>query len=214
MAGPRAVDAEVVRRVHEARAEVVLPDAVDHHARGQRIVGIGEPRARSVRGFARVGGQFRDLRRRSRCRAAAGRPRAPSCPCSPRFRTWIGVRSAATLRTVLRAGSGGGKLSSSSFSFDSACSRASPVSPVHRLLKLLDLGLDRVGLRLPRGLFGGARPDDVVFVRRGEERLQAVVVVLRDRVELVVVAAGAADRQAEERRRRSRRSSRSALRCG
>ena len=37
-----------------------------------------------------------------------------------------------------------------------------------------------------------------MFLRGGEKRLQAVVIVLRDRVELVIVAAGAAHRQAEE----------------
>ena len=41
---------------------------------------------------------------------------------------------------------------------------------------------------------------DVLGLRAGEERLEAVVVALRDRVELVVVAAGAADRQAEDGR--------------
>ena len=99
---------------------------------------------------------------------------------------------------MLIVGSGGGRLASSPLNFSSA-SRSRPAGqPDHRLPELLDLGLDRVGLRLPGGLFAGARQHDVVFLRRGQERLEAVVVFLRDRVELVIVAAGTADRQAEE----------------
>ena len=35
--------AEIVGRSDDALAEMMLPDAVDHHARGQRVVGAGEP---------------------------------------------------------------------------------------------------------------------------------------------------------------------------
>src|SRR6266542_1336360 len=35
--------AEVVRGWHNALAEVILPDAIDHHARRERICGIGDP---------------------------------------------------------------------------------------------------------------------------------------------------------------------------
>ena len=37
-----AEQAEVARRADEAEAEMVLPDAVDHDARGQRIVLVGD----------------------------------------------------------------------------------------------------------------------------------------------------------------------------
>ena len=40
--------------------------------------------------------------------------------------------------------------------------------------------------------------DHVVFVRRGKEGLQSVVVVLRNWIELVVVAASATDREAKK----------------
>lgn len=38
-----AARAEVVRRRDEAAAEVVLPKAIHHHARGERVRGIGNP---------------------------------------------------------------------------------------------------------------------------------------------------------------------------
>ena len=51
----------------------------------------------------------------------------------------------------------------------------------------------------PRGLSGSAIVGPVGAVHAGEDRLQAVVILLRDRVELVVVAAGAMRRHADER---------------
>ncbi len=47
-------------------------------------------------------------------------------------------------------------------------------------------------------LAGRGQRQVVARQQRGEERLQAVVVLLQDRIELVVVAAGAAHAQAEE----------------
>ena len=67
------------------------------------------------------------------------------------------------------------------------CRVASSQGPLPRLerpAKAVDLGV---------GIVGPLGPVDA-----GEDRLQAVVVLLRDRVELVVVAAGAVDRQAGE----------------
>src|SRR2546422_7462649 len=43
MRGTRAVGAEIARGVHQSVPEMVLPDAIDHHARGERIGGIGDP---------------------------------------------------------------------------------------------------------------------------------------------------------------------------
>src|SRR6185369_11933015 len=40
---PSAVEAEVVGCVDEAHAEVVMPEAVDYNARGERVVSIGNP---------------------------------------------------------------------------------------------------------------------------------------------------------------------------
>ena len=42
MRGPFAELAEVARRAHDAVAEMMLPDAVHHHARGERIVRVGD----------------------------------------------------------------------------------------------------------------------------------------------------------------------------
>src|SRR5690242_8784813 len=38
-----AVDAEIAGRAHDAFAEMVLPEAIHHHASGQRIRGGGNP---------------------------------------------------------------------------------------------------------------------------------------------------------------------------
>ena len=38
-----AADSEIVRRLHQAASEVVLPDPIDHHARGQRVVSASQP---------------------------------------------------------------------------------------------------------------------------------------------------------------------------
>src|SRR5262245_21443518 len=35
--------AEIVRRLHDPFAEMILPDAVDHDASGQRIIRVGDP---------------------------------------------------------------------------------------------------------------------------------------------------------------------------
>src|SRR5688500_3094525 len=49
MRGPLAVDAEIARRVDDAGTEVAFPDAIDDHARGDRVrrdrVGEPEPSA-------------------------------------------------------------------------------------------------------------------------------------------------------------------------
>ena len=42
MAGPVAHLAEVAGRAHDARAEMIEPDAIHHHARGQRIGRAGD----------------------------------------------------------------------------------------------------------------------------------------------------------------------------
>ena len=58
VARPVSVRAEVVRRLDDAAAEVVLPDAVDHDARRQRMVGPGSHCASRVRGSVHVGRQL------------------------------------------------------------------------------------------------------------------------------------------------------------
>src|SRR5205085_11337077 len=57
--------AEVARGADEALAEVVLPDAVDHHARRQRVVGAGDglrqlQPAAALREWPGVGAQDRE----------------------------------------------------------------------------------------------------------------------------------------------------------
>ena len=52
MAGRLALGAEVLRSLDQAGAEVVLPVAIDGHARRQRVRGIDQPlrEAQPVRG--------------------------------------------------------------------------------------------------------------------------------------------------------------------
>src|SRR5262249_576635 len=66
------------------------------------------------------------------------------------------------------------------------------------LLEPLDLVLDPVHPCFPCCVRFRIDQDVVVLLRRGEESLELVVVLLQDGVELVVVAARAADRQTQE----------------
>ena len=43
-----AARAEVVRRLHQSLAEMILPDAIDHDASGERILLVGDPRGQQV----------------------------------------------------------------------------------------------------------------------------------------------------------------------
>src|SRR5687767_7122083 len=43
MSGPLAVFAKVARRGNDSTPEMVLPEAVHHHARGQRVFWIDDP---------------------------------------------------------------------------------------------------------------------------------------------------------------------------
>ncbi len=47
MAGPRALRAEIVLRLHQSDSEMVLPQAVDQYPAGQRVLAVGQP-ARQV----------------------------------------------------------------------------------------------------------------------------------------------------------------------
>ena len=62
-----------------------------------------------------------------------------------------------------------------------------------------DLRLDGVGFRLHAGLLVGRSQVAVLVLRGGKERLRAIIIGRRDRVELMVVTAGAADGQTQER---------------
>ena len=68
-----AAMAEIAGRRHQALPEVILPDAVDHHARGQRIVFAGDP----------VRQALCDCPWRWRRRAAQGREPPPSAERNP-----------------------------------------------------------------------------------------------------------------------------------
>ena len=55
VAGPFAQDAEVAGGGDQPPAEVVLPDPVDHHARGQRVVGTRDRAGQLEPAAARAG---------------------------------------------------------------------------------------------------------------------------------------------------------------
>src|SRR5262249_20103536 len=83
---------------------------------------------------------------------------------------------------------------------------ASPEALPHGPLQQLELAADVRGYPLPSDLLvteplplGGARRDDVIPWYDGcEERLEPVVVLSKDRVELVIMTSGAAEAQAKE----------------
>ena len=57
--GPGAVEAEVARRIHEAGPEVVMPEAVDDDAGGQRMLLRPDPAGEgfAALGLGRIGGE-------------------------------------------------------------------------------------------------------------------------------------------------------------
>ena len=61
-----ALDAEVLGRLDQARAEMVLPDPVDGHAGRQRVVGTSQPARQAEAVARRAGGQRRQARRDAR----------------------------------------------------------------------------------------------------------------------------------------------------
>ena len=92
MAGTVALGAEVVDRLHQPRAEVVLPEPVDDHPGRQRM-----RRARRASGPAGCGDRPRRRAARAGRRATStlggrGPTGSPLFSQTPRFRTWIGVR--------------------------------------------------------------------------------------------------------------------------
>ena len=208
MRGAGAHAAEIVRRVDDAAAEVILPDAIHHHARGERIVGIGDPLGQFGARSSAVAGSSASLRG---SRTPSGR-----MPTRSPLAGILAARQRCDRRALLRLvrsrcgceGSGAGILSCSS----SIC--------LGRLLPLVE----RLGVFFPAQLrtsaartfaisswtgaafsFQAACSSGValatsLLVGRAKEGLQAVVVALADRIELVIVAARAADRDAEEGR--------------
>ena len=77
--------AEVVDRADQAGAEQMMPDAVDHHPRRQRIVGAGDPLGQFQPAAARRG--ERVARRRQHFEIASRRRRRPAAVQSPRTKT-------------------------------------------------------------------------------------------------------------------------------
>ena len=120
MRRPLAHLAEVVRRAHDAFAEMMLPDAIDHHARGQRVLARGKPLGEPAAAPAglRVGRRLREMPfGAARDREDAGLHRAPFCPGLPRCRKYDGVASRPASVTDIAAAYGSGRWSSSSLIF-------------------------------------------------------------------------------------------------
>ena len=108
--GGCAVDAEVARRRDEAAAEVVLPEAVDHDARGQRIRRRGDPVAparRAGRSFAAAATSVRVRRAGTSGNAGCDflARLAVLAACSTNV---FGVAPCVVLQAPSRVGSGGG----------------------------------------------------------------------------------------------------------
>ena len=76
MGGRHSSLAEIAGRAHDALAEMMLPDAVHHDARGERVVGRGDPIGKAAPAIARFGVRRRLrewslARGRDRCVTAA-----------------------------------------------------------------------------------------------------------------------------------------------
>ena len=98
-----AGDAEVVDRLHQPLAEQMLPDAIDHHPRGERILRAGQPLGQFQP--AALLGVDRRLRRRSapRSRSRGERPARAfpprrGCGSRCRRRSWHRARPAPSAR--------------------------------------------------------------------------------------------------------------------
>ena len=210
--------AEVVRRAHQPLAEMPLPDAVDDHPRGERVRARRDPAGQLApaapladRRLGVAGEESRQPPRHDRAEpgvTAADVDRArpgsretgrPECrlPAPP---------SPAAARGEGRSAAGRARRRARPVPFSIAADR--------RLL--VERGQLRLGSpRSRRSCFSlastralgtsGTRFSDVLAalgaqvledVRAVEDAGQGVVVLLRDRVELVVVAAGTAERQA------------------
>ena len=226
---------EVARSRHDPAAEVVAPDAVHHHARGERIPGVRDP-AGEMEAAAVLdgGGEFlaaQDL----------GEPAPGELSGVVGLAPDVDARIRDLLRVDDAIGGGvGGRLLPEGV--------ALLLRLLDRPVQLLELLLQRgdpfgvllfLGVleRVPNGLLPGLDPFDAfiqgllsvpdglhgpVPLLRGakrneflrnlaeldpgpgiagafEEPVERVVVLVRDRVELVVVAAGAVDGQRQER---------------
>ena len=69
-----SLDAEIFQRSHQAGSEVMMPDAIHHHPRGERMIGLRQPP-----GKKRGDGRFLRCRREkaARRRTACAHPSAP-----------------------------------------------------------------------------------------------------------------------------------------
>ncbi len=86
MRGAAAVEAEVVGRIDQAHAEVIMPQPIDDHPREQRIVGMGDPRGQPLAAFAfrGVGGQTEVRLQSGERRDAPADTTSPACVVLPR----------------------------------------------------------------------------------------------------------------------------------
>ena len=200
MARPIAVRAEIVGRLHQARAEMTLPEAIDDDPRASADAADRQPAGEFACAVDwHVGGEFRLIVRRPGCSAAADR-RGSTCSPTRRAaaREWA---CASTCRSRSRESSRACGGSESSSASNSACifTRSSPVFVRSTSFSSSISPLIRFVSASQACLLRGRGERDVVLLRRGEVGLQAVVVLLRNRLQLVVVAAGTADREPEKR---------------
>ena len=199
MARAVAVETKVVGGSHDSLAEVILPNAIDHHSGCQRMFRAGNP-VRELR--TRSAGVWRQPRRAFRQQHAQH---------SDAYRLALRVPIAALEHVDLRAflvnvldaanrwqGLGKRGLQARHFVI-----HGFPL--IFRkflgfFLQLLDLLVDLVGRRLPLCLLLLAGKDNVVLLRCRQKRLQAVVVLLTNRIEHVIVTSCASDRERKEGR--------------
>ena len=195
MAGASAHAAEVVRGSDDAAAKMILPDAVHHHAGGERIVRIGHP-------LGQFGARMLQIRGKLRCRIGQQNSQGPHPDCSALvliFATRQDVDGGLVLHIVGDGLDGRNRFGHSLLQLFHLLQDLLALirsGAAHGHLELLQLRLNRFGLCFPRRLFFGGCAGQVFVLRRSEKCLNAVVVALANGIELMIVAAGAAERYA------------------
>ena len=192
-----AVLAKIVRRLDEAGAEVVLPDAIHGDAGGEWVRGRGEPARELGARSGGVGGQFGQIVAHEHGRRAwrdglafvvpiAALEHVDGCALRGfvadaedrrRCRRERGLEVANLSRHALAVGA---------------------LQIFQHAAEFVELGVEWFPFRLERRALRRRQEKDAVFLRGGKIRLQAVIVLLQDRIDFVVVAAGAADGQPED----------------
>ena len=198
MRGALAHAAKIIGRGHDAAAEVILPDAVHHHARRQRILRIHDPLGQRLARITSIRGKLGNALRKQHAR----RSHADSVALITIIATRQQVDRGPLVRIVGHAEQCRKRRRHPVFEvlqFLLELGTLLVFGVLHRLAELLHLALHRLGLGFPDHLLLGGELRHIAIVRGGEVGLQAIVVALAEGIEFVIVATRAADGNAQQR---------------